>query len=433
MSIILAFIVFSILVLFHEFGHFLLAKKNGIGVIEFSLGMGPRIVSFVKGETRYSWKWVPFGGSCMMADEYFMDMEDYEGDPSKSFNSKSVWARISVVAAGPIFNFILAFVFAILVISFGGIDIPHVASVEEGGIAAEAGLQEGDVIVKYNKNNISLSREISLEQYFEPMSEKPINLVVKRDNKKVDVQITPEVRDVYMLGMFYSTTQTAVEIVEDGAMSKAGMKTGDKIVSINDTQITNGGELSDYIKDAKIGSETLNITYDRDGKLSTAEVIPTKQKQYDTGFGYSTAREEIKGINVIKYSAIEVGYNIENVFKSLKFLVTGKMTKDDLSGPVGIVDIISTTVERGKEDGILTMLLSVVSLTILLSANLGVMNLLPIPAVDGGRLVFLFLEAVRGKPIAREKEGFVHMVGMILLMLLMVFVLYNDIMRIILK
>ena len=116
MSIILALIIFSVMVLFHEFGHFLLAKKNGIGVTEFSLGMGPRIASFVKGETRYSWKLIPFGGSCMMVGE------DLDDKSENAFNSKSVWARISVVAAGPIFNFLLAFVLAIVYIAMIGYD-----------------------------------------------------------------------------------------------------------------------------------------------------------------------------------------------------------------------------------------------------------------------------------------------------------------------
>ena len=140
----------------HLFGHFLLAKKNGIGVTEFSVGMGPRIVSFVRGETRYSLKWIPFGGSCMMMGE------DEDLPDEKSFNNKSVWARISVIFAGPFFNFLLAFVLALIVLGNGGVNPAYVYGVEEGGAAAQAGLKTGDVITKINNRNITIGRDIEL-------------------------------------------------------------------------------------------------------------------------------------------------------------------------------------------------------------------------------------------------------------------------------
>ena len=149
MSIILALIIFSVMVLFHEFGHFLLAKKNGIGVTEFSLGMGPRIASFVKGETRYSWKLIPFGGSCMMVGE------DLDDKSENAFNSKSVWARISVVAAGPIFNFLLAFVLAIVYIAMIGYDKCSVVNLNESYKSVQnSGIQKGDVITEYDGEKI---------------------------------------------------------------------------------------------------------------------------------------------------------------------------------------------------------------------------------------------------------------------------------------
>lgn len=154
MKILIAAIVFSVIVLFHELGHFLLAKKNGITVIEFSLGMGPRLLSTERGGTRYSLKLFPIGGSCMMAGE------DDDDTSEGSFNNASVWARISVVAAGPVFNFILAFVFAMIITSVMGYDPPKVLQVTEGSPAWEAGLREGDVITEFQGKNIVIGRDL---------------------------------------------------------------------------------------------------------------------------------------------------------------------------------------------------------------------------------------------------------------------------------
>ena len=144
MSIIVAVLVFGLIILIHEFGHFIVAKKCGIGVIEFSIGMGPRLCSFTKGETRYSIKCLPFGGSCMMMGE-----DENDSDP-RAFNNKPVWSRIAVIAAGPVFNFILAFLLALVIVSYVGYDAPVLSGVMEGFPAEEQGLQAGDVLTKVN-------------------------------------------------------------------------------------------------------------------------------------------------------------------------------------------------------------------------------------------------------------------------------------------
>ena len=151
MKIIIAIIIFSAIILFHELGHFLLAKKNHIVVTEFSLGMGPRILSTEKNGTRYSWKLLPIGGSCAMLGED-TDEEDEPG----TFNSASVWGRISVVAAGPVFNFIMAFVLSVIIVGVMGYEPSTVTSVKEGSAAETAGLQEGDVITSYQGYHIDL-------------------------------------------------------------------------------------------------------------------------------------------------------------------------------------------------------------------------------------------------------------------------------------
>ncbi len=436
-SIIIAIIIFSILVVVHEFGHFLLAKKNGIYVIEFSVGFGPRLLSFKKGETRYSWKLIPFGGACAMLGEDGLNEENEleQGyDMERAFHKKSVWARISVVAAGPVFNFILAFVMALIVIGFVGSDPAYVDGVTEGSPAAEAGLQEGDVITKYNGSSVSLGRDIYLEEYLNPVSaDSPITLTVNRDGETLDFTIQPVKKEKQYLGFQYNsdTTEAKVTVVAGGPLEKAGVQDNDVITEIDGVSIATGADLTAYLKENPLTAEPVTLKIKRDDTVTEYTVTPGTNTYYETGFSYNMYRstEGNTGLTVIKYSFIEMGYQVRTVFKSLGALFTGKVGVDQMSGPVGIVDVISDAVEETSSEGFGITVLTLFNFIILLSANLGVMNLLPFPALDGGRLVFLLIEAVRGKPIAREKEGMVHFVGLILLMALMVFIMYNDIVR----
>lgn len=339
MSIILALIIFSLIILIHELGHFLLAKRGGIVVEEFSLGMGPRLISTVKGGTRYSLKLLPFGGSCMMLGEDENTME--EG----SFASKSVWTRISVIAAGPIFNFILAFLLSLFIIGSIGVDRPVVIEVNEGSPAAEAGLQAGDKILKMNNKPIRLSREVS-------------NYVTFHQGQEV------------------------------------------------------------------------TMVYDHEGQEKTVVMEPKQNEGGRYVFGISmnaNYREKVGSWETIKYSAYEVKYWISATLESLKMLFQGKVGINDMAGPVGVVSIIGDTYEQSIPSGGFYVWLNMLNISILLTANLGVMNLLPLPALDGGRLVFLILEAIRGKRINPEKEGLVHFIGLMALMVLMVVVMFNDV------
>ena len=343
MNIVISILVFSLLILFHELGHFLLAKANGIRVNEFCLGLGPTIVGFTKGETTYSIKALPFGGACMM------EGEDESSDDDRAFNKKSVWARISVVAAGPIFNFIMAFVFSIVLIACVGVDKPVLTDVIDGYAAQEAGLKAGDVIVGMGNDKIYFYKEISM----------------------------------------YSTFHAG---------------------------------------------EPVEITYERDGVEYKTVLTPKWDEdagRYLYGFISSGERERVNFFENIVYSFHDVGYYVQVTIESVKMLFSGAVGVNELSGPVGIVQNMGEVYEESVQtSGYYYAFLNILNWTIMLSANLGVMNLLPIPALDGGRLVFLAVEAVRGKAIDPNKEGFVHMVGIILLFGLMFFVMANDIRKI---
>ena len=340
-SFLIAFVIFSIVILFHELGHFLLAKANGIRVNEFCFGLGPTICGIQKGETKYCIKAFPFGGACMM------EGEDEDSTDNRAFGKKPVWGRMSVVFAGPFFNFILAFIFAFILMSCVGYDKPVLSGVMEGYAAEKAGLQEGDEIIRMNHFSVHFSREITA------------------------------------YGTFHS-------------------------------------------------GETIKVTYARDGQKHTTTLVPKLDKE--TGrylYGFQTmGNVRVKGnvLTNLKKSFYEVRYWIYTTIQSLKMLVTRQVSPNELSGTVGIVKSIGDTYQQSvKNDGYYYALLNMLNWTILLSANLGVMNLLPLPALDGGRLLFLIIEAIRRKRIDPNKEGMVNLVGIVLLFGLMFIVMFNDI------
>lgn len=339
MGIIIAILIFGLIVIFHEFGHFLLAKKNGIRVDEFSIGMGPKLCGFKRGETLFAIRLLPFGGACMMAGEDADDVS--EG----TFNSRSVWARMSVILAGPIFNFILAYIFSFFLLWHTGITTTELTMISEGSPAESAGLQVGDVIKEIDGEHVSIFDEIRIHMLLD-------------------------------------------------------------------------------------SEDSYEFTYERDGQEYTVTVdTVTSDGSKVVGIGTSAKKASVG--QLFQYSFYEVKYNIKLVIKSLKMLVTGKLSRTDVAGPVGMVSAIGSTYNEAKDYGVMTVVLTMVNLVVMLSANLGVMNLLPIPALDGGRFLFLIIEAIKGKPLNRNREGIVNLAGFVLLMILMVVVFFNDIFNII--
>jgi len=435
MNIIIALLILGIVIAFHEFGHFIIAKSRGITVREFSIGMGPKLFGFEKGGTQYCLRLLPIGGACVMGEDEAVGPEDVN-----AFNNKTVWERIAVVFAGPFFNFVLAFFFALIIIGIIGYDPAIVLSVKDYQPAkTEAGLQPGDIIKEFNGKKIHMGRELATDLMYRELDGSPITIIYERTDSEGEkteytVTYTPEYIKNYMLGFYYTTTEpnaAAVinSVIEGYPMEAAGLQAGDIITSVDGHEMINVGELAEYLAQNPPGEATMAIGYLRDGVSDEVLISPLFDSEgYSLGFTYNyNYREKTDLLGVIKYSFYEVKYLIVSTVKGLGRIITGNASKNEIGGPVRIVDEIGNVVEESKSDGILYVILNLLNWCVLLSANLGVMNLLPIPALDGGRLLFMFLEVVRGKPIAKEKEGMVHMIGIILLMLLMVFVFFNDI------
>lgn len=427
MKIIVAILIFSVIILIHELGHFLLAKKNGIEVTEFSLGMGPRLVSTVRGGTRYSIKLLPIGGSCAMLGE---DTE--EENLKGSFNAAPVWGRISVVAAGPVFNFVLAFLLAVIIVGVVGYEPPEVMDVEQGSRAEAAGLRSGDMIREYQGYSIDLGKDLYVYTYLNPPKEETVHLTIERDGKEMELSYEPDVSIRYLMGFNRKDMETLEvgSLIPGMPLEEAGVKAGDVITSINGTSLPDGKAYQAYIEKNPLSDQPIDITYMRDGLEYEATITPAQDRTPELGFSYNIGCVKAEGFDVLKYAAVEVKYLIRTTFLSLKELFTGGLGIQDLSGPVGVVDAIGETYEASKSEGTLMVWMNMLNMAILLSANLGVMNLLPLPALDGGRLVFLLLEAIRKKPVNRQVEGMIHFAGLMLLMALMVVVMYNDILKI---
>lgn len=427
MKILIAVIIFSVIIIIHELGHFLLAKKNGIVVTEFSLGMGPRLFSTQKGETRYSIKLFPIGGSCAMLGE-----DTGEEELPGTFNAAPVWGRISVVSAGPIFNFVLAFLLSVIITGFVGYDPAEIMEVEKGSPAAEAGLREGDIVTEFDGYTVDVARDLYVYSYLNELQEEPVTMKVLRGGEEKTFTYTPDVSVRYLLGFNRSGTDSmeVLSLIEGMPLEAAGLQAGDVITSIDGTRIPDGKAYENYIAEHPLSDKEVEITYDRDGLEYSAKITPKEYRTPILGFSYNMGYIKAEGFQVLKYAALDVKYMIRTTLLSLKELVTGGLGVKDLSGPVGVVDAIGTTYEESKSAGTLMLWMNMLNMAVLLSANLGVMNLLPLPALDGGRLVFLFIEAVRKKPVNREVEGMVHFAGLMLLMALMVVVMYNDILKI---
>ena len=343
MAIILFLIILSVLVMAHEAGHFVVAKLNGIRVLEFCLGMGPKLFHFKKGETVYSIRLFPIGGACMFDGE---DGNVVGGGPGDEhcFNNANVWARIATVVAGPIMNFIVAFIFSVVLVSFSATDLPIVVEVMESGAAAEAGMLPGDEIVSINGEKIHLYREI---------------LVASQMNR--------------------------------GETYEMVVRRGDELV-----------------------------------ELSFAPRFNEEEGRYMMGL-VGGIYEHFTGLEALKYGFYEVRYATVSTYKSLLMMIQGQVKSSEMAGVVGIANMVGESYEAAKPAGWMSVTFTMMSLASILSVNLGIINLLPLPALDGGRLVFMLVELVRGKPVPVEKEGLVHTIGFICFMILMVLLVFNDI------
>ena len=366
MNIIIALVMFGILVAIHEFGHFAVAKLSGIKVNKFAIGMGPVIFKFTKGETEYSLRLFPVGGYCAM------EGEDESSDDSRAFRNKPVKNRIGVVIAGPVMNLILGFVLSFVTVGFFS-DIIKTNTVREfypNAMSEQTGLMAGDEIISMDGTRIFTTSDISYK--FTNSKDGVFDLVVKRDGKKIKLNDVKFYREYY----YYIEGPT------------------------------------DEIPYEHYVTFDTREEYTGDEKLEVAE----------TNVDFKVFKEEKKTfINMVSYAVRDSLSTARLIWMSFIDLIRGKYGLNDLSGPVGIVTAIGTVRTYGIE--------SLMNLIVMITINLGIFNLLPLPALDGGRLVFLIIEGIRKKPVPPEKEGMVHLIGMACFIILMGVITVSDILN----
>ena len=330
-TIISSIIIFLLVILIHEFGHFIVAKRNGVSVLEFSIGMGPKLFQKESNGTLYSLRVLPVGGYCQL------EGEDEENDSPNSLNNQSPLVRLKVILAGAIMNFILAFILLILLMSVSRV-----------------------------------STEIS-------------------------------------------------GVIKDSPAYSSGLQTGDQIVSINGENVRDGEELLKRIKESQ---GDLNIGVIRDSQSKNIKVTPRLENNIRK-IGVNFQEEyNIKNFSIVKgfKKGLITFLNLTGMlYKFLGMLITGQLGLGGVSGPVGVVKEIGNAAKTGVAN--LIFLLAYINI------NLGVFNLLPIPALDGGRAIFILIEMIFGKKISEEKEGYIHMVGLILLLALIAIVTIKDVIK----
>ncbi len=350
MSIIISILVFGFIVFIHELGHFVFAKRSGILVEEFAIGMGPVLFSKKRGDTKYSIRLLPLGGFCAMLGE---DKDDF--DP-RSFNSKSVKSRIMVIVAGALFNAILALVIFCTLNLFTYFSTLEVTQVVENSYAENVGILPGDKIKEVNGNKIIDFNEILL----------------------------------------------LTEFSKDGQMDLTVERNGEKL-QFSDTMTINP------------------VTNKYNIGIRTKAMVGTFAKDVE-------GVEKASFLRSIKEGFVDTYFVGESTFLGLKLMLNKSIGADQVAGPIGIVSGIDESYKTSMEAGGSKLaFLSILSFMALISANLAIFNLLPIPALDGGRLVFLIYELITKKKVPPEKEGMVHFTGFVVLMVLAVLVSFNDV------
>lgn len=402
MSIIIALLVFSFIVFIHELGHFYFARQGGIAVEEFAIGMGPKLFGFRRKGTEWTIRLLPIGGFCRMLGEDGAEETPVQ-ETEEEIEEKIINEELNAVGVTD-------------------------KELELAEVKEELSELEKDNEAPEGAAFFEQSVWIRIKAVFGgPLFNFILALVFS-----------------FVLMALSTISTTEVEYVAEGSPAElAGIQVGDKMTSIDGHTLLRPREASIYInvpageavdvevdRETASGTETIVYTITPDF-VEVDESLPAEESEnyYFIGVGYASVATSF--MNVIKYGVLEALSWIKIVFYSLGLLVTGQVSGTALSGPVALVSEISSGYERSLAEGLKVVIANLSFWIVLISANLGVMNLLPIPALDGGRLVFLVLEAVFKKPIAPEKEGFIHFVGFALLMVLMVFVLYNDIMRLI--
>ena len=417
MTIIYFILILGITVFIHEFGHFLFAKKFGVYVYEFSIGMGPRLFKFNRknDETDYCVRLLPIGGFVQMAGE---EVEVDENIPEdKRLNSKPAYQRFLIMVAGVTMNFLLAIVLYIFIGLFNTVSIDNVFVTD----SVVPNLNDGDRIVAIDNHFVNNYDKLALEITL--AGDKDYIMTVKdSDGNKKDIKISPiSVGESNLLyGKEYGFEVNGLQISKSDLEN---ISVGDTIIKIGDKDVTS---YLDLLQELSINKDSfIVILKDIDGIEKTTIVSVTEKEKDELlgySYGYYITGKEVKGFfGAIKYAFLKFFSTIEQMIFTVLYLITGKISLNMLSGPVGIFKVVDVYSKAGFSN--------IVSLLCLICINVGFINLLPLPAFDGGHVLFIIIEKIKGSRVDPKVENTIHNIGFILLMILMVLITYNDIIK----
>jgi regulator of sigma E protease len=425
-SIFAPIFVIGVLVLFHELGHFLAAKRAGIRVEAFSIGFGPSIVSWKQGFTVYRIAWIPFGGYVKMSGEEPSEGEEGADEPWR-FHRKGVGARAGVLVAGPFANLVLAVLTYTLLFAIFGMDkigTTRIAAVVPGSPAAEAGLRPGDTIVSVDGVRVG-----DWDELLEAMEggSGGRHLSVMRGGEEIAIEVPAG--EGKELGVGPDVDAVIGEVVRGGPADAAGLVKGDRVLAVGERPVAGWNDLRLAVE--RLPGEEVILRIRRGGEtIEKKAVLDVVEEKGEAGEAKQVGRLQVAPLqerrrlgplSALREGVAQTAWVVRNVFEFLKILFSGRVTADMVGGPVSIFHISGESARRGID--------TLLSLLAFLSVELAILNLLPIPVLDGGHLVFLGIEAIRRRPLSVKQRTILQQIGLAVILLVMVTVTVFDVGR----
>ena len=408
----------GVLVFVHELGHFLVAKWAGIRVERFSLGYPPKMIGFTRGETEYCISWIPFGGYVKVAGMADVGSEETTG-AHWEFPSRSVGIRMAVIAAGPAMNFLFAFAALIFLFSVYGIDSFDSTRVnpQENSLAAEVGLVRGDRVRTVGGTPVGNAYELA--SALDEIASRGARLEVERDGILLDFNLPPAGDEGYGVQLMRPTT--VGQVVPDMPADSLGLQAGDIILAVGQAPVVSWADMSEEIR--RYPGETIPLVWERDGQRMEQLITPATHAEGDAlvgriGISPQASRHTVGLGRAVVLGGLGVYNSSWLILDFLGELFQGDRSTDELGGPLRIAQLAGQTAEQGLH--------SFISFLAMLSVNLAIINLLPIPVLDGGHLTFLTLEGIMRRPLSLRQREVFQQIGLAMMLLIMVLVTFND-------